>query len=116
MPSAAPFHPLHSADAKINCLGVKQLTHLLGSRRHISPRCPELKFGASVHESAMLRIKVWNLPRVELEQRAREARLTLEQLERLLVPRDRELHFRLWRLVAFSVYRARRKGTGLETN
>jgi len=64
----------------------------------------------------MLRIKVWNLPRVELEQRARERRLTLEQLERLLVPRDKGLHFGFWGLVALLMYRARRKGTALETN
>jgi hypothetical protein len=62
----------------------------------------------------VLKIKLWNLPRVELEQRAREARLTLEQLERLLVPRDKDVYFRLRRLVVFSIYRARRKGTELD--
>ena len=75
-----------------------------------------MKLGHPRNECDMLRIKVWNLPRVELEQRARERRLTLEQLERLLVPRDKGLHFGLWRLVALLVYRARRKGTALETN
>ena len=95
---------------------VKQLTHLRGMRRHISSRGPELKSGHPRNECGMLRIRVWNLPRVELEQRARERRLTLEQLERLLVPRDKGLHFGLWRLVALLMYRARRKGTALETN
>jgi hypothetical protein len=37
----------------------------------------------------MLRIDMWNksVPRVELDQRSRDARLRLEQLERLLAPR-----------------------------
>jgi hypothetical protein len=37
----------------------------------------------------MLKSNLWNnsVPRVELDQRARDARLRLEQLERLLVPR-----------------------------
>ena len=37
----------------------------------------------------MLKVEVWNksVPRVELDQRAREARLRLEQIERLLAPR-----------------------------
>ena len=37
----------------------------------------------------MLRNNLWNksVPRVELDQRARDARLRLEQLERLLMPR-----------------------------
>jgi hypothetical protein len=37
----------------------------------------------------MLRTNLWNksVPRVELDQRARDARLRLEQLERLLAPR-----------------------------
>jgi hypothetical protein len=40
-------------------------------------------------EGAMLRTNLWNesVPRVELDQRARDARLRLEQLERLLAPR-----------------------------
>ena len=37
----------------------------------------------------MLRAKLWNksVPRVELDERAREARLRLERIERQLVPR-----------------------------
>ena len=37
----------------------------------------------------MLRTNLWDksVPRVELDQRARDARLRLEQLERLLAPR-----------------------------
>jgi hypothetical protein len=37
----------------------------------------------------MLRAKLWNesVPRVELDQRAREARLRLERIERQLLPR-----------------------------
>jgi hypothetical protein len=40
-------------------------------------------------EGAMPNENLWNrsLPRVELDHRAREARLRLERLERLLVPR-----------------------------
>ena len=37
----------------------------------------------------MLRAKLWNtsVPRVEIDQRVRDARLCLGQIERLLVPR-----------------------------
>ena len=37
----------------------------------------------------MLKVDLWNnsVPRVELDQRARDARLQLERIERLLVPR-----------------------------
>ncbi len=37
----------------------------------------------------MLKVEVWNksVPRVELDQRARDARLQLERMEKLLVPR-----------------------------
>jgi hypothetical protein len=37
----------------------------------------------------MLRINLWSqsVPRVELDQRSREAHLRLERIERLLVPR-----------------------------
>ena len=37
----------------------------------------------------MLKVGVWNksVPRVELDQRARDARLQLERMEQLLVPR-----------------------------
>ena len=37
----------------------------------------------------MLKVEVWNksVPRVELDQRARDARLQIERMERLLAPR-----------------------------
>lgn len=40
-------------------------------------------------EGAMLKVDLWNksVPRVELDQRARDARLRLERIGRLLVPR-----------------------------
>jgi hypothetical protein len=40
-------------------------------------------------EGAMLRAKLWNksVSRVELDQRARDARLRLERIERQLLPR-----------------------------
>jgi hypothetical protein len=40
-------------------------------------------------EGAMLKVEVWNkrVLRVELDQRARDARLQLERMEQLLVPR-----------------------------
>jgi hypothetical protein len=40
-------------------------------------------------EGAMLRAELWNknAPRVELDQRARDARLRLERIGRQLVPR-----------------------------
>jgi len=41
-------------------------------------------------EGAMLKVEVWNksVPRAELDQRARDARLQLERMEQLLVPRS----------------------------
>jgi hypothetical protein len=40
-------------------------------------------------EGAMLKANLWSesVPRVELDRRAREARLRLERIERLLMPR-----------------------------
>jgi len=40
-------------------------------------------------EGAMLKANLWSesAPRVELDRRAREARLRLERIERLLMPR-----------------------------
>jgi hypothetical protein len=40
-------------------------------------------------EGAMLKVEVWNksVPRVEFDQRARDARLRLERAEQLLAPR-----------------------------
>jgi len=49
----------------------------------------------------------WSLPRAELDQRSREARLRLEQLERLLV-RARASVLRRRRFVSFGVGRYRR--------
>lgn len=45
--------------------------------------------GARAVEGAMPRANLWNnsAPRVELDQRARDARLRLEQIERRLAPR-----------------------------
>jgi len=54
----------------------------------------------------MLRSNLWNksVPRVELDQRARDARLRLEQLERLLAPRAAAARSWLRRVVClFSV-------------
>ena len=51
----------------------------------------------------MLRTNLWNesVPRVELDQRARDARLRLEQLERLLAPRAAAARSWLGRVVCF---------------
>jgi hypothetical protein len=48
----------------------------------------------------MPRTNLWSqsVPRVELDQRSREARLRLEQIERLLIPRAAVTHSRLRRL------------------
>jgi hypothetical protein len=49
----------------------------------------------------MLKTNLWNksVPRVELDQRARDARLRLEQLERLLAPRAAAARSWLMRVV-----------------
>jgi hypothetical protein len=54
-------------------------------------------------EGAMLRTNLWNMsvPRVELDQRARDARLRLEQLERLLAPRAAAARSWLGRVLYF---------------
>jgi hypothetical protein len=52
-------------------------------------------------------------PRVEYEHRAREARLQVEQFERLLVKRHAvkaSRLVRLFRLLGFSIFRSRRSG------
>jgi hypothetical protein len=54
----------------------------------------------------------WSLPQAELDQRSREARLQLEQLERLLVSQARASLLRRRRFVSFGVgryLRARRE-------
>jgi hypothetical protein len=55
----------------------------------------------------MWRIEFWSrsLPRAELDQRSRDARLRLEQLERLLVSRARASLLRRRRFVSFGVGR-----------
>ena len=57
----------------------------------------------------MSRIILWsrNLSRVELDQRSREARLRLEQLERLLVPHAAVRRYRRRRLLSFGAGRYR---------
>jgi hypothetical protein len=52
-------------------------------------------------EGGMPRTNLWNqsVPRVELDQRSREARLRLERIERLFVPRAAVTHSRLGRLL-----------------
>jgi hypothetical protein len=66
----------------------------------------------------MLRAKLWNksVPRVELDQRAREARLRLERIERQLLPRaltrSRSGGSFIFAAAAFSS--ARREKAGLE--
>ena len=55
----------------------------------------------------MWRIEFWSrsLPRAELDQRSRDARLRLEQLERLLVSRAQASLLRRRRFVSFGVGR-----------
>ena len=65
----------------------------------------------------MLRTNLWNksVPRVELDQRARDARLRLEQLERLLAPRAAAARSWLRRVVclfSFGLRLARRPNPG----
>ena len=52
-------------------------------------------------EGAMLKANLWkSVPKVELDQRARDGRLQLEQIERLLViPRAAVMRSRLRRLL-----------------
>ena len=58
----------------------------------------------------MSRIILWSrsLSRVELDQRSREARLRLEQLERLVVPHVAVRRYRRRRLLFFGAGRYRR--------
>jgi hypothetical protein len=52
-------------------------------------------------EGAVSRTNLWShsVPSVEIDQRAREANLRFERIERLLKPAARVRHFRFWRLV-----------------
>ena len=49
----------------------------------------------------MPKINFWsqNVPRVEIDQRSREARLRIERIERLLVPHAAVRQSRLWGIV-----------------
>ena len=51
-----------------------------------------------------------SVPRVELDHRARDARLRLVRIERLLVPRTAGKGFRLLRLFGWRLYREPRSG------
>jgi hypothetical protein len=61
-------------------------------------------------EAVMSRIKFWSrsLSRVELDQRSRDARLWLEQLERLFVSQAAVRRYRRRRLLSFGVGKYRR--------
>ena len=61
----------------------------------------------------MARPNLWgnSVPRVELDQRARDARLRLVRIERLLVPCAARKGLRLVRLFAWRVYREPRSRT-----
>ena len=54
-------------------------------------------------EGAMMRTNLWSesVPRVELDQRSRTARLRLERIDRLLIPRAAVTQSRLRRLLCF---------------
>jgi len=75
---------------KINPGSVRRITRFLGPRRDIGVAPPPGCVGSGrAMEGAMLKASVWStsVSRVELDQRGRDARLRLERLERLLVPR-----------------------------
>ena len=75
--------------SKIKCRQVKRLTHLPG----IGELCVgvALAFAGGVRavEGAKMTTNplTKSVPRVEIDQRSREARLRIERIERLLVPR-----------------------------
>ena len=77
---------------------------------------PRFRLGAfSRVESVMLKnFPIRSAPRVELDQRAREARLRLERVERLLVPRPIARYPWLRRLIRLSNANARQDQTGGE--
>ena len=69
---------------------VKQLTSLRGIGELLASAAPAFRSGAvRAVEGAMPRANLWSrsVPRVELDQRAREARLRLERISRRLAPR-----------------------------
>lgn len=56
-----------------------------------------------------------SVPRAELDQRAREARMRLERVERLLAPRVRETGSWLWRLLCRCGLGLRRRSRANQT-
>jgi hypothetical protein len=66
----------------------------------------------------MLKMELWSnsVPRVELDQRARAARLRLEQVERLLVPRAALVAFRLRRVLCLFGFGRARAGKGWQSS
>jgi hypothetical protein len=68
---------------------------------------PAFAEGTRAVEGAVMRTNLWSksVPRVELDQRSREARLRLEQLERLLVSRAALRRYRHRRPLSLSVGR-----------
>jgi hypothetical protein len=62
---------------------------------------PALTGGGRAVEGAMMRTNLWSesVPRVELDQRSRTARLRLERIDRLLIPRAAVTQSRLRRLL-----------------
>jgi len=59
---------------------------------------------------ARLDLRSNSVPRVELDHRARDARLRLVRIERLLAPRVTGKGFRLVRLFVWRLYREPRSG------
>jgi hypothetical protein len=58
---------------------------------------PGLRLGSvRAMEGAMPKVNRWsrNVPRIELDQRSREARLRLEEIERLVVSKQRQAGLR----------------------
>ena len=73
---------------KITCAVIK-LTPVGDRARYHGPPRPHRSRSTHAMEDAMARINLWNksVPRVELDHRARDARLQLVRVERLVVPR-----------------------------
>ena len=80
---------LRARPAKEIARGVKQLTLVRSPANHIGVHGK----GIRASEGIMFRRNLWNksVPRVELDQRARDARLRLDQIERLAVPPAAEM-------------------------
>jgi hypothetical protein len=73
----------------------------LGSATYTRGGSRPLRLGSVPLEGAVPRTNLWShsMPRVELDQRSREASLRLEQIERLFRPPVRVKDSRLLRLV-----------------